>query len=99
MSKTFCPLPFTHLYIKPNGQYQPCCRYKNTPDTKKIHNYKSLDELLNTSELLSDIRNKMLNGERVSGCDSCYIEEQSGGNSMRTGEIAQWGGYEELHVD
>ena len=25
MSKTFCPLPFSHLAIRPNGKVYPCC--------------------------------------------------------------------------
>lgn len=97
MTKTFCPLPFTHLYIKPNGEYQPCCRYQDSVTDDKIHEYNSLDELLNSSELLSDIREAMLNGEKVRGCNSCYLEEEAGGESMRTGEIERWGGYKELH--
>jgi MoaA/NifB/PqqE/SkfB family radical SAM enzyme len=97
MTKTFCPLPFTHLYIKPNGEYQPCCRFKGVNQTSKIHEHKSLDTLLNSSELLSGIREGMLNGEKIKGCESCYLEEEAGGESMRTGEIERWGGYEELH--
>jgi len=97
MSKTFCPLPFTHLYIKPNGQYQPCCRYRDNISDDKIHEYSSLDELLNSSELLSSVREAMLNGEKIRGCTACYLEEEAGGESMRTGEIERWGGYEELH--
>ena len=97
MTKTFCPLPFRHLYIKPNGEYQPCCRYQDSVTDDKIHEYNSLDELLNSSELLSDIREAMLNGEKVRGCNSCYLEEEAGGESMRTGEIERWGGYKELH--
>lgn len=97
MTKTFCPLPFTHLYIRPNGQYQPCCRYQDKITDDKIHEHNSLDEVLNSSELLSSIREAMLNGEKVRGCNSCYLEEEAGGESMRTGEISRWGGYEELH--
>ena len=91
MSKTFCPLPFTHLYIKPNGQYQPCCRFKSNKNSEYIHEHNSLDDLLNSSEFISPIREKMLAGEAVKGCESCYLEEQSGGESMRTGEISRWG--------
>lgn len=96
MTKTFCPLPFTHLYIRPNGEYQPCCRFKGVGHTNKIHEYDSLDTLLNSSKLLSSIRQGMLNGEKIKGCESCYLEEEAGGESMRTGEIERWGGYEEL---
>ena len=24
-SKTFCPLPFVHLYAQPSGHVKPCC--------------------------------------------------------------------------
>lgn len=91
MSKTFCPLPFSHVYIKPNGEYQPCCRFQGISTTKRIHEYDSLDHLLNESDKLKEIRDKMLMGIEVPGCKSCYLEEQSGGNSMRTGEIERWG--------
>lgn len=96
MSKTFCPLPFTHLYIKPNGEYQPCCRYQGLISTKRIHEYKSMDALLNESENLKGIRDKMLAGEKVPGCVSCYLEEEVGGRSMRTGEMERWGDKEKL---
>lgn len=96
MSKTFCPLPFNHLYIRPNGEYQPCCRFRNGQSKTRIHEYNSLDDVLNSSEMLNDIRQKMLSGKKVSGCLSCYLEEESGGESMRTGEISRWGDFDEL---
>lgn len=99
MSKTFCPLPFSHIYIKPNGEYQPCCRYQGMRYTKRIHEYDSLDTLLNESEKLKLIRRMMLEGKEVPGCVSCYLEEEAGGNSMRTGEIERWGDADAYTID
>ena len=96
MSNTFCPLPFTHLYIRPNGEYQPCCRFAHGRSVEKIHDYDSLDSVLKNSKQLEKLRQQMLAGQYVPGCKSCYLEEESSGESMRTGEIERWGGFEDL---
>ena len=38
MTKSFCPLPFSHLAIRPNGRVYPCCVYKwdNVPEDFNI---------------------------------------------------------------
>ena len=93
MSKTFCPLPFNHLYIKPDGSYLPCCRFSDWPDKKveQIQDYDSLDDVLNKSKWLTNIRENMLAGKKVKGCRACYIEEEATDESMRTAEIHSWG--------
>lgn len=91
MTKTFCPLPFNHLYVKPNGSYLPCCRFRNWKVVEKLNEYETLDDVLNQSQWLQDIRRQMLLGERVKGCESCYLEEETSGSSMRTSEIDNWG--------
>ena len=101
MTKTFCPLPFNHLYIKPNGSYLPCCRFRNwktvdggrtEQDTnlKTLDDYNSINELLNNSELLDSMRKDMLSGNKVKGCETCYVEEESTGESMRTAVLDEW---------
>jgi sulfatase maturation enzyme AslB (radical SAM superfamily) len=100
MSKTFCPLPFNHAYIRPDGRWKPCCRFrKNNTDPIEpttISEYESLNQLLNTSNSLQNIRKKMIAGEKLPGCTSCYLEEQANGKSMRTNEIEKWGGYDQF---
>lgn len=93
MSKTFCPLPFNHLYVKPDGSYLPCCRFSDWGDEKveKLQDYKSLDATLNESKWLNDIRKDMISGKKVKGCRACYIEEDATNESMRTAEINAWG--------
>ena len=100
MSKTFCPLPFNHLYIKPDGTNSPCCRFRNwevsegksrtrtTPDN--IKDYNTLNDVLNKSKWLGSIREKMLSNSKVPGCESCYVDEKNTGVSMRTMVLDEW---------
>ena len=91
MSKTFCPLPFNHLYLKPNGKFKPCCRFRGElKDKRPIQEFNNLDDVLE-SDSLENIRAAMIAGEPVSGCKACYDEEASGSHSMRLGEIKHWG--------
>lgn len=50
-----------------------------------ISNGTALTEAM-TSDLWNDIRKKMLNGDRVSGCRKCYAEESVNSSSMRIHE-------------
>ncbi len=80
MNNTFCPLPFSHLAIRPNGKVYPCCNFKwdNVPDDFNIQ-----DPNVFNHPFLEDIRNKMRQGETVDGCSKCYVNEKNTGNSTR----------------
>ena len=102
MSKTYCSLAFSHLYITTDGSVRPCCRFRfltedgertewpafNAP---KVSEYDTLVDVLREGERHKIIQEKMLAGEEVKGCRSCYIEEKQTGSSMRTTENKQWG--------
>ena len=102
MTKTYCSLPFSHLYITTDGSVQPCCRFIFTNeegiDTEwpkrgapKVAEFKTLNDVLKDNPRHKIIQDKMLAGEKVEGCRSCYIEEEKTGSSMRTSENEQWG--------
>lgn len=99
MRDTFCPLPFNHLYVKPDGTNLPCCRFRNFNDKNRqvtkndsLKDYDTLDELLNQSKWLGSIREKMLSNSKVPGCESCYVDEKNTGVSMRTMVLDEWKG-------
>lgn len=87
MSNTFCVLPWLHLQTKPNGQIKPCCRFDTKHADYKIDKGFKFDKfnindvdttfanVLNSAEW-AEIREKMLNNEKVSGCRKCYQEEE-----------------------
>lgn len=90
-----CALPFMHYSIKPNNQIKPCCRFM----TFLEEHQKDFDPIsVNThtpyaalnSAPMEKIRQAMLKGEVVPGCDKCYKEEAATGISMRTSSNLIW---------
>jgi|TARA_B100001939_G_scaffold31856_1_gene24925 MoaA/NifB/PqqE/SkfB family radical SAM enzyme len=81
-SKTFCPLPFVHLYTQPSGHTKPCC----ISETIYTHNFnkESIGEVFNSEEM-KKLRMDMLNGKRNKLCDICYLAEDRGEYSARQG--------------
>ena len=92
VSKTYCPLPFNHLYIHPSNMASVCCGFRKEfekgqlPD---IQEYDKLSDHLN-HPFIKDIQQKMLKGEKVPGCATCYYSEKNGYQSMREKEIETW---------
>jgi radical SAM protein with 4Fe4S-binding SPASM domain len=82
--KTFCILPWIHLYVNPNGEVYTCCLTPYDPKLS-IGNLKkqTLEQIWN-SDLLLDIRKKMLNNQHHSNCNVCYIQEK---NNILTNRI------------
>jgi MoaA/NifB/PqqE/SkfB family radical SAM enzyme len=87
LSKTFCILPWTHVATYNDGSALLCCVAKNTEDLNL--NKMTFSEVWN-SDHFKDARIKMLNGERVSACESCYKEEDAGVRSHRQVENHVW---------
>ena len=97
MSKTFCPLPWTHLATHPHGAVTLCCESDMTnrasdsqnanKDFQTFHNTDyNLDRIMN-SDLFRDVRMQMLNGEEPRVCSKCYKYESMGNQSKRTIEL------------
>ena len=83
---SFCVKAFTSLAITPSGAVLPCCLFEksirdenNVPYNISQHH---IDEFYN-SDMMKDIREKMINGEKVDGCRQCYQVEANGGDSQR----------------
>jgi organic radical activating enzyme len=93
VSKTYCPLPFNHLYVHPTNMASVCCAFRKGEEKKgglpNIKDYKNLGDHLN-HPFVKDIQQKMLKGEKVPGCATCYYAEEHGYESMREKEIYTW---------
>ena len=64
----FCPMPWTSIYVEPNGKTDSCCIAKNKlGNIKESHIFDIVSGDKNT-----DIRKQMLAGTRVDGCARCY---------------------------
>jgi len=66
-SPTFCPMPFNHSYIGPEGIRKPCSRF----------NYNLIDHN-NYDQFIEDLRKYKMSGERHPGCRKCWEEEDAG---------------------
>ena len=88
MSKTFCRLPWTQLYVATSGHQRICCM--NSENIEKSDGYRQYnmnnDEILDgwNSDYLKKMRLALINGERVNTCSRCYLQEELGYSSMRS---------------
>lgn len=83
-NKSFCMAPWIHLYVKPDGEVPLCCNCVINDNTVFGNvNKDSLDTIWN-SEKIKQTRLKMLKGEKIKECSSCYDREKiSKKSSMR----------------
>ncbi len=92
--KNLCMLPWVHLHTWPNGNVYPCCITPMKYIAGNLNN-ESLEDVYN-SDLIKDIRLKMLKEERHDACARCYLQEDAGGHSMRHRANKSWKHYENL---
>lgn len=93
MSKTFCALPWVNISADPDGSVKPCCistdYIKRSDGTKFNLGIDPISDIINSEDFVC-IRNKMLDGQPISGCSQCYVQEASGGKSQRMLHNSQW---------
>lgn len=77
---TLCPMPWSHMAIDQSGNAKPCCVYAH-PVGNVLE--QSIDQMFHDQDY-TQLRQKLLSGEKVSGCDHCWNLEQHGSTSNRT---------------
>jgi organic radical activating enzyme len=87
MSDTYCPLPWIGLNLLP-GAAAPCCQW--TGFCQDLTEFKSLNQD-SVKKMFVDIRNDMLAGKHISGCEQCYSAEKVGALSRRQESIEKYG--------
>jgi radical SAM protein with 4Fe4S-binding SPASM domain len=80
-SKTFCILPWIHIYANPDGDVLPCCVGDYTKPMGNVRNT-TIAEVFN-NEKFKAMRNNMLQGKRCVECSACYRDEDDGNFSFR----------------
>ena len=81
MNNSFCVLPWVSLATDTNGDIVPCC--VSTQKIKKVdgNNYNlgtdDLNDIVNSEDFI-ELRQAMLDGKQVSGCQECYDNEKYG---------------------
>jgi len=80
-SKFFCILPWLHLNGHPDGSVHLCCFSNNRYPVGNINN-ESMQSIINNKNMI-EIRNKMINGQPIPACVSCYEKEATKNESFR----------------
>lgn len=80
-NNTFCILPWVHLCVRPDNTLKPCCRFLSDNPSREfstnLDNVDTLAEESMNSDYFKNIRTKMLNGEKIKGCQKCYTQEEN----------------------
>lgn len=91
MNKSYCPLPFTEIYVNNAGQYRLCCQ---AGDTFSISEEVPPFEYFFSDEM-EEIRDKLMQGEKLKDCNKCY-ELEKYGDSYRLKAIKRFGVYDNV---
>ena len=91
-SKTYCAHPFRETVLLPGNTLLVCQRHT---DNVIIDN--GFHEAFYTGKI-QEIRELMLEGKPVPGCDQCYREESAGIKSMRQKSIEKHGVVEDIEI-
>lgn len=86
LSDSFCFNPWAHLEISSNGEFKPCCVYKEPIKDSSGRAYNiNVDQLRNVyqSDYMNNLRKQFLAGEKPKGCSNCWFKEQHNGKSNR----------------
>ena len=95
-SKTLCAIPFVSLMVNTDTTVRYCCMVKGNANKIKDDdgNFLKINEDFVkkawNSKFLRDIRVSMINGEKIDGCSTCYLQEESGRKSNREHANAEW---------
>ena len=94
MSNTYCPLPWVHSSLQNGNTILPCCAFM---DSGEFMDQGKFEDLF-FSKKMNQIRQGMLDGKKIKGCEQCYFQEQSGMESMRQRAIRKFGHVTEINV-
>jgi sulfatase maturation enzyme AslB (radical SAM superfamily) len=90
ISKTFCILPWMHLFLANNGRPHHCCLSVGYGDSfidqkgeaYSADNYERLEQSWNSEEV-KKVRRQLLSGEEPAACVHCFSVEKRGAISLR----------------
>ena len=85
-NKSFCALAWVHVAADTDGSIKPCCVSTDFIKKENGENYNlgydSLADIYNSSSYVQ-LRQDMIDGKHIDGCNRCYSQESSGTKSYR----------------
>ena len=91
VSKTFCILPWVHVYANPDGNVLPCCVGDYRLPMGNIQN-STLEQTFNNDKFKT-MRKNMLQGKSCKECSACYRDEADNNDSFRKSSNLQFKKY------
>jgi len=76
---SICPLPFGYVSVDSNGDVAPCCKFRDSLGSLKDS---SLGDIFDGA-LAKSVRSRMLSGEKLKECSTCWDNEATGTSSLR----------------
>ena len=87
-NQSYCPLPFDTVYSNNTGVYDLCCWSDHSESKEFFGDNARCDKVgpfdFFLSAKMEQVRNKMLAGQKIDMCSTCYRQEQTIGQSVRT---------------
>lgn len=86
LPESFCFAPWAHLEISSQGEFKPCCAYKESIKDNNGRPYNIESDSIETvynSKYLFDLRQQFSQGQRPEHCSHCWFKEQNNGQSNR----------------
>ena len=84
-TKSYCPLPWSHLHISAKGDVLPCCIGNWDLPLGNI-NEQSFDEIWQ-GDKINKMRKALIDDKKVPECSTCYLKEKDSGFSLRHDNI------------
>lgn len=78
-NSSICAAPWVHLFGFGDDKIYPCCKSKAPVGSIQKN---SIKEIWNSPEI-REMRTKMLKGEKISSCETCYLNENRWNDSYR----------------
>lgn len=93
-NKSICVIPWINLSSDTDGSVRLCCsssaKIKKDDGTNFNLGYDKIEDIIN-STCYKKIRQDMIDGVPIIGCEKCYINEKNNGRSERQGHNKVWG--------
>ena len=94
---SFCPYPFVSFSLQQGHNVRPCCHYKQTDNDISANDFVKSPIYHLEDGVFQNIRQRMLNGEKLPECEVCHQNEKSVGRSRRLTGLQKWSDVERVN--
>lgn len=90
LQQNFCSSPWFHMRITNLGNYE-YCRWTNQNHSSSVHNINYISPKQYFQEQMQPLRNDLINGKQIDGCNNCMLMEKFNKVSGRQKQLLKVG--------